>query len=76
MGSAPRRAYATTTVKVRLHQRRIRELVVTAYRERCAPAHTCYFTKSSNGACAAYVRPVTAPRAMRSCRMRLQEPAG
>ena len=36
LGSAPRRAYATTTVKVRLHQRRFRELVVRAYRERCA----------------------------------------
>jgi putative restriction endonuclease len=36
LGSAPRRAYATTTVKVRLHQRRFRELVVAAYRERCA----------------------------------------
>jgi len=35
VGGAPRRAYATTTVKVRLHQRRFRELVVAAYRERC-----------------------------------------
>ena len=31
-----RRAYATASVKVRLHQRRFRELVVGAYRERCA----------------------------------------
>ena len=35
VGGAPRRAYATTTVKVRLHQRRFRELVVAAYRSRC-----------------------------------------
>jgi putative restriction endonuclease len=34
--TAARRAYATTTVKKRLHQRRFRELVVAAYRERCA----------------------------------------
>lgn len=34
--AAARRAYATATVKVRLHQRRFRELVVTAYRHRCA----------------------------------------
>jgi len=34
--TAARRAYATATVKVRLHQRRFRELVVRAYRERCA----------------------------------------
>jgi putative restriction endonuclease len=33
---AARRAYATTTVKVRLHQHRFRELVVAAYRRRCA----------------------------------------
>ncbi|MGH9262973.1 MAG: HNH endonuclease, partial [Acidimicrobiales bacterium] len=31
-----RRAYATTTVRVRLHQRRFRELVVAAYASRCA----------------------------------------
>lgn len=31
-----RRAYATATVKVRLHQHRFRELVVSAYRQRCA----------------------------------------
>ncbi len=31
-----RRAYATATVKVRLHQHRFRELVVSAYRDRCA----------------------------------------
>jgi putative restriction endonuclease len=34
--AAARRAYATATVKVRLHQRRFRELVVGAYRHRCA----------------------------------------
>jgi putative restriction endonuclease len=34
--AAPLRAYATRTAKVRLHQRRFRELVVAAYRERCA----------------------------------------
>lgn len=34
--AAPRRAYATATVKVRLHQHRFRELVVAAYRRRCA----------------------------------------
>jgi putative restriction endonuclease len=34
--AAARRAYATATVKVRLHQRRFRELVVSAYRRRCA----------------------------------------
>ncbi len=34
--SEARRAYATATVKVRLHQRRFRELVVGAYRQRCA----------------------------------------
>jgi putative restriction endonuclease len=33
---APAREYATRAVKVRLHQRRFRELVVGAYRERCA----------------------------------------
>jgi putative restriction endonuclease len=34
--SAGRRAYATAAVKVRLHQRRFRALVVSAYQERCA----------------------------------------
>lgn len=34
--AAARRAYATATVKVRLHQHRFRELVVSAYRHRCA----------------------------------------
>jgi len=34
--SAPRREYATAAVKVRLHQRRFRELVLPAYRVRCA----------------------------------------
>lgn len=34
--AAARRAYATATVKVRLHQHRFRELVVAAYRDRCA----------------------------------------
>ncbi len=34
--AAARRAYATATVKVRLHQHRFRELVVGAYRHRCA----------------------------------------
>ena len=33
---APARLYATRAVKVRLHQRRFRELVVRAYRTRCA----------------------------------------
>ncbi len=33
---AARRAYATRAVKVRLHQHRFRELVVAAYRRRCA----------------------------------------
>lgn len=33
---APAREYATRSVKVRLHQRRFRELVVGAYRRRCA----------------------------------------
>lgn len=33
---APAREYATRAVKVRLHQRRFRELVVRAYRTRCA----------------------------------------
>src|SRR5947207_4982981 len=33
---AARRRYGTATVKTRLHQRRFRELVVAAYRERCA----------------------------------------
>lgn len=32
----PAREYATRSVKVRLHQRRFRELVVGAYRKRCA----------------------------------------
>jgi putative restriction endonuclease len=36
LGDAPRREYETRAVKVRLHQRRFRELVVRAYRERCA----------------------------------------
>lgn len=31
-----RRAYATATVKVRLHQHRFRELVLVAYKQRCA----------------------------------------
>jgi putative restriction endonuclease len=35
-GATPPRAYATASVKVRLHQRRFRELVLTAYRTRCA----------------------------------------
>ncbi len=34
--AAPRHQYATATVKVRLHQRRFRELVVSAYGSRCA----------------------------------------
>src|SRR5438034_4150198 len=33
--AAARRAYATATVKVRLHQHRFRELVVSAYSHRC-----------------------------------------
>ena len=33
---APAREYATRSVKVRLHQRRFRQLVVGAYRKRCA----------------------------------------
>jgi putative restriction endonuclease len=33
---APDREYATRAVKVRLHQRRFRELVMRAYRTRCA----------------------------------------
>jgi putative restriction endonuclease len=33
---APRRSYATAAVKVRLHQRRFRQLVLSAYRTRCA----------------------------------------
>ncbi len=32
----PRRRYATTAAKVRLHQRRFRELVISAYQVRCA----------------------------------------
>jgi putative restriction endonuclease len=35
-GATPQRAYATSSVKVRLHQRRFRELVLTAYRTQCA----------------------------------------
>jgi putative restriction endonuclease len=35
-GATPARAYATSSVKVRLHQRRFRELVLTAYRTQCA----------------------------------------
>jgi putative restriction endonuclease len=35
-GPTPPRAYATASVKVRLHQRRFRELVLTAYRTQCA----------------------------------------
>jgi putative restriction endonuclease len=34
--ATPDRAYATRDVKVRLHQRRFRELVVSAYQVRCA----------------------------------------
>lgn len=34
-GEAPLKAYATATVKVRLHQRRFRQLVLSAYGERC-----------------------------------------
>jgi len=33
---APLKAYATTVVKVRLHQQRFRQLVITAYGESCA----------------------------------------
>ncbi|MFQ5705482.1 MAG: HNH endonuclease [Gemmatimonadales bacterium] len=33
--TAPRREYATAAVKVRLHQRRFRSLVLSAYRNRC-----------------------------------------
>lgn len=33
---APLKAYATASVKVRLHQRRFRQMVMTAYGERCA----------------------------------------
>lgn len=33
---APRRAYATAAAKVRLHQRRFRQLVLSAYRVQCA----------------------------------------
>jgi putative restriction endonuclease len=35
-GVTPERQYATAAVKVRLHQRRFSELVVSAYQERCA----------------------------------------
>lgn len=35
-GVTPQRAYATAAVKVRLHQRRFRELVISAYRVSCA----------------------------------------
>jgi putative restriction endonuclease len=35
-GATLERTYATTAVKVRLHQRRFRELVVDAYRTQCA----------------------------------------
>jgi putative restriction endonuclease len=35
-GATPQRAYATAAVKVRLHQRRFRELVLSAYRTQCA----------------------------------------
>ena len=35
-GPTPERAYATAEVKVRLHQRRFRELVVSAYQVTCA----------------------------------------
>lgn len=35
-GVTPERAYATAAVKVRLHQRRFRELVVSAYQVTCA----------------------------------------
>ena len=38
-GHAPLKAYATAVVKRRLHQHRFRELVVAAYRERCAVCH-------------------------------------
>lgn len=36
LADAPRREYETRAVKQRLHQRRFRELVVGAYRKRCA----------------------------------------
>jgi putative restriction endonuclease len=35
-GATPQRAYATAAVKVRLHQRRFRELVMSAYGTQCA----------------------------------------
>ncbi len=38
-GLAPRRAYQTVAVKKRLHQDRFRELVLGAYRRRCAMCH-------------------------------------
>jgi putative restriction endonuclease len=34
--TAPRREYATSAVKVRLHQRRFRQLVLSAYRVQCS----------------------------------------
>jgi putative restriction endonuclease len=40
--SAARRAYATATVRVRLHQHRFRELVVSAYQHRCAVCHLAH----------------------------------
>ena len=36
---APAREYATVTAKRRLHQHRFRQLVVRAYRTRCAVCH-------------------------------------
>jgi putative restriction endonuclease len=36
LNAAARREYATTAAKVRLHQRRFRQLVLSAYRVRCA----------------------------------------
>lgn len=38
-GAAPTRAYQTIAVKKRLHQNRFRQMVLGAYRERCAMCH-------------------------------------
>lgn len=39
VGAAPRREYRTIAVKQRLHQKRFREMVLSAYRGQCAMCH-------------------------------------
>ena len=50
-GVTPQRAYATAAVKVRLHQRRFRELVVSAYQVMCAMCRLRHGERAPRGLC-------------------------